>query len=112
MVYGLGMTAAWVMGTERTRHGLVLDSLPGYTVKPRRVQLLGRQSCTPITVLLQTDGEPVSVSHCDTYLGGMTLPPGQLVTYRTEESAFGMFIDLRFRLPEMDRGPSEQLLGR
>ena len=90
-VYGLGMTLAGAAGTQHTRQGTVVYSRPNDPSPRSR-----RKPCTVVAAVVQTGRGPLKVYHCETSLGGNILWPGTPVTYRTRESALGMFIELQF----------------
>lgn len=97
-VYGAGMTLASAVGVEHTRSGTVMYSAR-HEPSGRRSH---RRPCTALSVVLETERGPVYVGHCDAYLGGNILPTGMRVTYRTRESALGLFIDREPAMPQLD----------
>ncbi len=89
-VYGLGMMLAGAAGSQHTRPGVVVYSRPNDSSRSRR------KPCTIVAAVVQTGRGPVRAYDCETSLNGNILWPGTPVTYRTRESALGMFIDLQY----------------
>lgn len=79
---------------------------------PGRIQSSygGQQAHVPACMTHQRHGSFGTSRHppsmrlrrCDTHLGGNILPPGMRVTYRTRESALGLFADREPALPQLD----------
>jgi hypothetical protein len=95
-VYGAGMTMAAAAGTEHTRSGTVV-----YSARHESSGRSRRPTCTLLSVVLRTERGPIHVHHCDASLGGNTIT-GMDVTYRTRESALGLFFDRKPGVPQLD----------
>jgi hypothetical protein len=96
-IYGAGMFLASVVGVQHTRSGIVT-----YSARHEPSGRSRRPACTALSVVLETERGPVYIGHCDVHLGGIILPTGMRVTYRTRESALGMFADREPALPQLD----------
>ncbi|MDH6330431.1 MULTISPECIES: hypothetical protein [Stenotrophomonas] len=96
-VYGAGMVLASTVGVEHTRSGIVMHSAR-YEPSARSRQ----RPCTNLSVVLETERGPQSIVHCDVDLAGTLLPAGFTVTYRTRESALGLFAVRDLVLPQVD----------
>ena len=96
-VYGAGMVVASAVGVEHTRSGIVMYSAR-YEPSARSRQ----RPCTNLSVVLETERGPKSIVHCDVHLAGNILPTGLSVTYRTRESALGLFAVQELALPQLD----------
>lgn len=70
--------------------------------EPSARACLYRRPCTHLAVVLQTARGPLPIGHCDEHLAGTILPAGSTVTYRTRESALGLFAVQDLALPQVD----------
>lgn len=95
--HGAGMMLASVVGVDHTRNGTVM-----YSARHEPSARSRRPPCTVLSVVVETERGPVHVGHCDASLGGRILPTGIGVTYRTRESALGLFVDREPTLPQLD----------
>lgn len=95
-VYGLGMTLASVAGVAHTRTGTVM-----YSARHKPSARSRQPVCTFLSVVLKTEHGPVRIQDCDASLGGSTIT-GFDVTYRTRESAFGLFFNREPGIPQLD----------
>lgn len=95
-VYGVGMILASVAGVPHTRTGTVV-----YSAKHKPSPRSRQPVCTLLAVVLKTERGPVRIEDCDTSLGGSTIS-GFDITYRTRESALGLFFDRVPGVPQLD----------
>lgn len=95
-VYAAGMTLAAVAGVAHSRTGTVV-----YSAKYKPSARSWRPTCTMLVVVLKTERGPIPIHHCDAKLGGSTIK-GMDVTFRTRESALGLFIDGGPVIPQLD----------
>ncbi|HDS0923406.1 TPA: hypothetical protein QDZ10_001882 [Stenotrophomonas maltophilia] len=95
-VYGVGMTLASVAGVAHTRTGTVV-----YSARHKPSARSRQPVCTLLSVVLKTERGPVRIEDCDASLGGSTLT-GFDVTYRTRESALGLFFNREPGVPQLD----------
>ena len=98
-VYGAGLVLASALGVEHTRSGIVMYSARH---EPSARARLYQRPCTHLSVVLQTERGPLPIGHCDEHLAGNILPTGLTVTYRTRESALGLFAVRDLALPQVD----------
>lgn len=96
-VYGAGTALAFATGAQHTRSGVVM-----YSARHEPSARSRRRTCTALTVVLETERGPKSIVHCDVHLAGNILPTGLNVTYRTRESALGLFAVRELDLPQLD----------
>ncbi len=96
-VYGAGMILASAVGVEHTRSGILI-----YSARHEPSARSRRRPCTVLSVVLKTERGPVYIRHCDAYLAGNILPAGMGVTYRTRESALGLFADRDLALRQVE----------
>lgn len=94
--YGAGMALAAAIGIQQTRTGTVV-----YSARHEPSGRSRRPTCTILSVVLQTKRGPVRISHCDASLCGSRIT-GLDVTYRTRESAFGLFFERVPGVPQLD----------
>jgi|GEM_PF-1163214 len=95
-VYGAGMTLASVAGVAHTRTGTVV-----YSARHQPSARSRQPVCTLLSVVLKTERGPVRIEDCDASLGGITIT-GFDVTYRTRESALGLFFNREPGVPQLD----------
>lgn len=96
-VYGAGPVLASAIGVEHTRSGIVT-----YSAKYKPSARSRSRPCTKLSVVLNTERGPIRIGHCDVHLAGTILPTGLTVTYRTRESALGLFAVRERGLPQME----------
>lgn len=96
-VYGAGLVLASAIGVEHTRSGIVM-----YSARHEPSGRSRRRPCTNLSVVLETERGPTAIGHCDEHLAGNILPTGLNVTYRTRESALGLFAVRDLALPQVD----------